>query len=123
MLSHCDSGRRRTESKILPVARDHKPRATATRHRSAWRGAREARGYIRLVHRGLRYRRFEGSEGAARRTGGIDRERIEIGRPLEFRGTIRKACSGSLGESAATVSSKEASSNGIPVRNGANTQN
>jgi hypothetical protein len=44
-------------------------------------------------------------------------------RTMEFLGTIREACSGSLGESAATVSPKGDSSNGIPVGSGATTQN
>ena len=53
----------------LRIARRHEPRPAVARAGPAGRGARPARARLRLVHRGLRHRRPERREGAARRTG------------------------------------------------------
>jgi tetratricopeptide (TPR) repeat protein len=54
------------------AARDDEPRAAARRARQARRGAHDARRHLPLVHRGLRYRRFEGCEDAARRVSRVN---------------------------------------------------
>ena len=57
---------RRQAGKIVGIARDNQPRAIAQRAGPPRRSARDARRNLRLVHRGLRHRRFEGRQGAAR---------------------------------------------------------
>ena len=56
---------------IARIARGLQPRANAARYRSPRRGARDARRHLQLVHRGLRHRRLEGRQGAARRVGNL----------------------------------------------------
>jgi hypothetical protein len=51
----------------LRIARRHEPRPALARAGPAGRGARPARAPLRLVHRGLRHRQPERSQGAARR--------------------------------------------------------
>ena len=51
------------------AARRDQPRAAVARSGQARRGPRPARAGLRLVHRGLRHRRPEGRQGAARRAG------------------------------------------------------
>src|SRR5690242_2938173 len=52
---------------MVGIARYHQPRAIAARYRPPRRGARDACRNPRLVHRGLRARRPEGSQSAPRR--------------------------------------------------------
>ena len=54
-----------TTSQILGTPRRHEPRTPLARPGQGERSARTARSGLRLVHRGLRHARSEGSEGAA----------------------------------------------------------
>src|SRR5262249_36606230 len=59
----------REQRTCLRIARRHEPRPAVARAGPAGRGTRPARARIRLVHRGLRHRRPEGRQEAARRVG------------------------------------------------------
>ena len=54
---------------VVGIARRHQPRPAVARPRQARRGARAAGAGLRLVHRGLRHRRSEGCQSAARPPG------------------------------------------------------
>ena len=67
---------RAAECQILGTARRDQPRPAVGRARQARPGPRPARAGLRLVHRGLGYRRSEGREGAARRAAVARRQRL-----------------------------------------------
>ena len=66
LLRACNRDCAATTGKIARVARRDEPCAVVERTRPAGRSARAAGAGVRLVHRGLRHRRSESSEGAAR---------------------------------------------------------
>ena len=59
--------RPRAEGKVLGIARGDEPGPAVARSRQTAAGPRSSRPGLRLVHRGLRHRRSERSQGAARR--------------------------------------------------------
>jgi class 3 adenylate cyclase len=61
--------RPRAAGKVLGIARGDEPGPAAARSRQAAAGARSSRPGLRLVHRGLRHRRSERGQGAARSVG------------------------------------------------------
>src|SRR5207245_6824678 len=67
-----DRDRPRARREILRTEGRDEPRPAVGRARPPQGSARTPRTHLRLVHRGLRYRRPEGSKGAARPVG-LDR--------------------------------------------------
>ena len=68
-LSAGDRARPFARGEVVGAARRHQPRPAVAGPRQARRGARAAGAGLRLVHRGLRHRRSEGGQGAARPPG------------------------------------------------------
>src|SRR5215469_2557040 len=74
------------EREVARTARGHECRAASARYQAPRRGARDALRDLQLVHRGLRYRRPEGRQGAARRTEQLkccDPRKVNRARPVK----------------------------------------
>ena len=70
-FEHAIEKARQQGAKSLELRATTSPRANADEYRPPRRGARDARRHLQLVHRGLRHRRLEGRQGAARGAGCI----------------------------------------------------